>query len=70
MALSLINQLSAPFDIGKYKDTYSAKLMSLIKAKSRGEKVVPFKPRPIRKSENLMSQLKKSLETKKEKTAA
>ncbi len=39
MAVQLINQLSTPFDISKYKDTYSDKLMKLIKAKAKGRKV-------------------------------
>src|SRR5205085_249368 len=39
MAVSLINQLSGKFDIKKYKDTYTASLMKLIKAKSKGAKI-------------------------------
>ena len=30
MAIQLIDQLSGPFDISKYKDTYSEELMKLI----------------------------------------
>jgi non-homologous end joining protein Ku len=38
MAIQLIEQLSGPFDIDKYKDTYSDELMKLIKAKAKGVK--------------------------------
>src|ERR1700733_9983165 len=38
MALSLIDQLSTEFDIKDYKDTYSEKLMKLIKAKAAGKR--------------------------------
>jgi DNA end-binding protein Ku len=37
MAVSLINQLTKPFDIKKYKDDYSEKLLKIIKAKSKGK---------------------------------
>ncbi|MGI8951564.1 MAG: Ku protein [Chitinophagaceae bacterium] len=63
MAMELINQLSGPFDISKYKDTYSDELMKLIKAKAKGKK--PEAP-PMRvvhsRTKDLMSQLKASLE--------
>src|SRR5580692_1918658 len=38
MAVQLIEQLSGPFDITKYKDTYADELMKLIKAKAKGVK--------------------------------
>ena len=62
MALTLIDQLTAPFDIEKFKDTYSAELMKVIKAKAKGRKI----ERPVlkvthRKAEDLMAQLKASL---------
>ncbi|HLX67766.1 MAG TPA: Ku protein [Puia sp.] len=38
MAMQLIESLSGPFDIGKYKDTYADELMKLIKAKAKGVK--------------------------------
>jgi DNA end-binding protein Ku len=66
MAVNLINQLTSPFDVKKYKDDYSEKLLKIIKAKSKG-KSVPFKPMKVvhSKTEDLMEQLKASLTTKK-----
>lgn len=65
MAMQLIDQLSAKFDISKYKDTYSEKLLKLIKAKAKGK---PIKQSPLRlvhsTSRDLASQLKASLSTK------
>lgn len=70
MAISLINQLSARFDIARYKDTYSKELMKLIAAKAKGKKI----PRPTMKvvhssSRDLMEQLKASLDSKKRKAS-
>lgn len=62
MALSLIDQLTSKFDITKFKDTYSAELMKLIKAKSKGEKIKEPKLKVThRKTDDLMAQLKASL---------
>ena len=65
MAMQLIDQLSAKFDISKYKDTYSEKLLKLIKAKAKGK---PIKQSPLRlvhsTSRDLASQLKASLSSK------
>jgi len=62
MAISLINQLTAKFDISKYKDTYSADLMKVIKAKSKGKPVKASKLKVVHsKSKDLMDQLKASL---------
>ena len=63
MAIQLIDQLSGPFDIEKYKDTYSDELMKLIRAKAKGRK--PARPalRVVHKEgKDLMSQLKASLQ--------
>ncbi|HEY1872141.1 MAG TPA: Ku protein [Chitinophagaceae bacterium] len=70
MALSLIEQLSEPFDIKKFKDTYSDKLMKLIKAKAAGKKTV-VQPLKVVHSKNrdLMEQLKESLTTKRKKAS-
>jgi len=63
MAIALINQLTTKFDIAKYKDTYTEKLLKIIQAKSKGK----LKPVPQMKvvhstaSDDLMSQLKASL---------
>lgn len=70
MAVQLIDQLSSKFKIDKYKDTYSAKLMKLIKAKAKGK---PVKRAPLRvvhsRSRDLMSQLKASLNSSKRKAS-
>jgi len=65
MAVSLINQLSGPFDIKKYRDDYSDRLLKIIKAKSKG-KTVPFTPMKVvhSKTKDLMEQLKASLSEK------
>lgn len=66
MAVNLINQLTKPFDVKKYKDDYSDKLLKIIRAKSKG-KAVPFTPMKVvhSKTQDLMEQLKASLSTKK-----
>jgi DNA end-binding protein Ku len=66
MALELIKQLSGPFDLSKYKDTYSDELMKLIKAKAKG-KAPKTTLRVVHKakSTDLLGQLKASLGGKK-----
>jgi DNA end-binding protein Ku len=66
MAVSLINQLSGPFDIKKYKDDYSERLMKIIKAKSKG-KAVAFTPMKVvhSRTKDLAEQLRASLSEKK-----
>jgi DNA end-binding protein Ku len=62
MAVSLINSLSGKFNIAKYKDTYSADLMKMIKARAKGKPVKQTKLKVVHsKAEDLMSQLKASL---------
>lgn len=65
MAITLIDQLSGPFNIKKYKDDYSERLLKIIKAKSKG-KAVPFTPMKVvhSKTKDLMEQLKASLSEK------
>jgi DNA end-binding protein Ku len=65
MAISLINQLSGPFEIKKYRDDYSDRLLKIIKAKSKG-KAVPFTPMKVvhSRTKDLMEQLKASLSDK------
>lgn len=65
MAVNLINQLSKPFDVTKYKDDYSEKLLKIIKAKSKG-KSVPYSPLKVVHSstQDLMEQLKASISGK------
>lgn len=70
MAVSLINQFSGKLDIMQYKDTYTASLLKLIKAKAKGVKIKPSKLKIVhRKSEDLMELLKASLETKHKKAS-
>lgn len=62
MALELIKQLSGPFEIEKYKDTYSDELLKLIKAKAKGKAPrAPLRVVHTAKSTDLLSQLKASL---------
>ena len=67
MAVSLINQLTPKkFNIDKYKDTYSAALMKVIEAKSKGKRISQPKFKLVKnKTKDLMAQLKESLDTKK-----
>ena len=70
MAKKLVDQLTEKFDIGKYKDTYTAKLLKIIKEKSKGKKISVPKLKVIHKqSDNLMDMLKASLSAKKSKSA-
>jgi DNA end-binding protein Ku len=62
IALKLIDQLTEEFDISKYKDTYTEKLMEVIEAKAHGKKPKTKKMKVVHKrSENLMETLKASL---------
>lgn len=62
MALSLIDQLTTKFNIDKFKDTYSAELLKVIKAKAKGVKIKrPTLKVTHRKTDDLMAQLKASL---------
>jgi DNA end-binding protein Ku len=71
MAVSLINQLTGKFDIEKYKDTYRDELMKLIEAKAKGQKIEVPKMKVVHsKKEDLMSQLKASIDTTKRKKAS
>lgn len=65
MAAKLIEQLTEKFDISQYKDTYTGKLLKIIKAKAKGKKP-PVKTLKVvhTKSNDLMAALKASLETK------
>jgi DNA end-binding protein Ku len=70
MAMALIDQLAAKFDIVKYKDTYTDQLLKLIQAKAKGKKLQPSPLRIVHsKSKDLMDQLKESLNTKKKKAS-
>lgn len=70
MADKLVNQLTEKFNIAKYKDTYTSKLLKIIKEKSKGKKVSIPKTKTVHKqSDNLMNMLKASLSPKKSKSA-
>ena len=70
MAMELIKQMTEPFDISSYKDTYAADLMKIIKAKAKGIKPKTTALRVVHKeSSDLMEQLKASLNTKKKKAS-
>jgi len=70
MALELIKQMTEPFDISQYKDTYTEQLMKLIKARAKGAKTPEPKLTVVHKeATDLMEQLKASLSTKKKKAS-
>lgn len=70
MATQLIDQLTQDFDISRYKDTYSGKLMKVIKEKAKGKKTTKPHLRVVHsRSHDLMSQLKASLEPTKRKAS-
>lgn len=70
MAISLIDQFTGKFDISTYKDTYSADLMKVIKAKAKGK---PTKTSTLKvvhtSSKDLFAQLKASLGVKRKKAS-
>ncbi len=70
MAITLIDQLTGKFDISKYKDTYNGELLKLIKAKAGGRKITVPQMRVVHsKTQDLMEQLKASLEVKRKKAS-
>lgn len=70
MANKLVEQLTEKFNIQKYKDTYSAKLLKRIREKSKGKKISVPKMKVVHKqSDNLMDMLKASLSGTKSKSA-
>jgi len=70
MADKLIAQLTEKFDISSYKDTYSAKLMKIIRQKAKGKKIEAPKMKIVHhKDKDLMNMLKASLDTKRKKAS-
>ena len=70
MAISLIDQLTSSFDITAFKDTYTEELMKVIQAKAKGAKPAAPKMKVVHSdTEDLMSQLKASLTTRKKKAS-
>ena len=68
MAMALIDQLTTSFNLDKFKDTYTAELLRLVKAKAKtkgkkGKEEEEFPKLKIthRKAEDLIAQLKASL---------
>ena len=66
MAVSLVNQLSGPFQGKKYKNNYAASLLKVVREKAKGKKVV-YPPMRVTysKPKDIMEQLKASIETHK-----
>jgi len=69
MANKLIDQLTEKFDISKYQDNYTAKLLKIIKSKAKGKKPVVPQMRVVHPQKDLMSMLKASLEGKKKRAS-
>ncbi len=70
MAMKLIDQQTTKFNIGKFKDTYTAKLLKIIRAKDKGKKTSKPNLKVVHtKSDELMTALKASLGTKKRKAS-
>ncbi len=64
LALKIIEQMSSAFDPGEYKDTYQEKLKEIIEAKAKNQEVSIAHEQPEATAvEDLMEQLKKSLQT-------
>ncbi len=66
LALTLIDQYTTKLNLEEYKDTYTAELMKLIRLKAQGKspKIAKLKLVPT-KANDLMAQLKASLDKKK-----
>lgn len=67
MAISLIGQLTKPFNPDAFKDEFSEKMLKVIESKAKG-KTVKYKPMKVvhnTSTEDLMAKLKASLKTKK-----
>jgi DNA end-binding protein Ku len=70
MAMSLIEQTTGEFNIQQYKDTYVEELKSIIENKAKGIKKETPKFKIVHsKSQDLIEQLKASLEMKKKKAS-
>jgi DNA end-binding protein Ku len=66
MAISLIEQYTEKFDLGKYKDVYIEKLMKVIEEKSKGKKTVVKKfVAESTPAKDLMEKLRESLARRK-----
>ncbi len=72
MAMSLIDQLTEPFDISAFKDTYTESLLKVIKAKAKGRKLKKPDMKVVKNTNttDLMAQLKASLSSTKKRKAS
>ncbi|MBK9982242.1 MAG: Ku protein [Saprospiraceae bacterium] len=71
MALELIKQYSASFDISQYEDEYKKELMKIIKRKATGKKIPQKKLEVVyTKKDDLIDQLKASLNKTSKKRAS
>jgi DNA end-binding protein Ku len=62
MAGNLVSSLEADFKPSKYKDTYRAAVMDLIKRKAKGEEIeLPEPEEPEEDSDDLMKALEASV---------
>ncbi|GAB1404991.1 Ku protein [Lentimicrobium sp.] len=63
MAEQLIKEMTKPFDPKRYKDTYEQNLKKIIEAKAKNQEIkAPKEEEPPVELDDLMAQLKKSLE--------
>lgn len=70
MANKLIEQLTEKFDISQYRDTYTAKLLKIIKDKASGKRPRASKLKVVRTGDkDLMEMLKASLSVKQRKAS-
>jgi len=70
MAINLIDQITGEFDINQYKDTYVDEIMKIIERKAKGIKQATPRFKVVHsKSQDLMEQLKASLEMKRKKAS-
>jgi DNA end-binding protein Ku len=69
MANKLIDQLTEKFDISSFEDTYTSKLLKIIKDKAKGKKTSVPHMRVVHPQKDLMSMLKASLEGKKKRAS-
>jgi DNA end-binding protein Ku len=66
MAMALVEQMAEPFNISAYRDTYTDKLMDIIKAKAEGTKLPKPKMSVVTEpTTDIMAQLKASLSKRK-----
>ncbi|MCD6403315.1 MAG: Ku protein, partial [Candidatus Aenigmarchaeota archaeon] len=71
LARALISKLTVDeFDISKFEDTYTKKLIELIKAKAEGKEVKEESVKPVEKAKSLMEALKASIEVAEKKKKA